>query len=48
MLYRINNLRLLNDRLDLLIGSSASVWTIGNGDPMQDVCIPHKITRPWE
>ena len=24
------------------------VWTVGNGDPMQEVCIPHGIPRTWE
>ena len=25
-----------------------SAWNIWNGDPMQDVCIPHMIPRAWE
>ena len=24
------------------------VWTIGNGDPMHGMCIPHRIPRTWE
>ena len=24
------------------------VWTVGNGDPMHGVCIPHSIPRAWE
>ena len=25
-----------------------STWTIGNGDPMQEVCTQHNIPRAWE
>ena len=25
-----------------------TVWTVGNGDPMHGVCIPHSIPRAWE
>ena len=24
------------------------VWTVGNGDPMHEVWIPHRIPRAWE
>ena len=24
------------------------VWTVGNGDPMHEVCIQHRISRAWE
>ena len=24
------------------------VWAAGNGDPMHEVCIPHRIHRAWE
>ena len=24
------------------------VWTVGNGDPMHEVCIPHSIPRVWK
>ena len=24
------------------------VWTIGNGDPMHRVCIPHRIPHAYE
>ena len=24
------------------------VLTVGNGDPMREVCIPHRIPRAWE
>ena len=23
-------------------------WTAGNGDPIHDVCIPHRVPRAWE
>ena len=23
------------------------VWTAGNGGPMNEICIPHKVPRAW-
>ena len=25
-----------------------SAWTTRNGDPMHEVCVPHRIPRAWE
>ena len=25
-----------------------SAWTVGNGDPMHELCIPHSIPRAWK